>query len=826
MRKLLSIVLVLACASPLCGHATLSIDEGFDNVAQLPADGWSLQNLSEPVGPNGWVQLSTTPFGTYDGDAYIGAGSVCVDLNIAGTASCWLMTPVLDFASNSTLTFYTRTATGSIGPDRLEVRLSSNGASTNAGNASTTVGDFATTLLTINPDLVRKGNPGAYPVVWTPYNVGNLPHSGQGRVAFRYYVTDAGLAGTNSFEIGIDRVVYKSGFQVGGHVIGLGTRTGLALRLNGANDLAIASDGTFKFPRMLNGTYSVTVSAQPTGAPDACTVSSGDGVVADADVGDVVVKCAPPSAGTTWTVMTNAEAASLGANDCSGTQCATLRGAINASASNDTIRFDPAVDGSTIALTLFGNDVSSASQQFGPSAFFIDGQKILTIDGVTGLTKGITIARSGAAGTKYFRLFDISTGSLLSISGLSLANGYAKGGDAVGYQVDVGVGYTGGGALGAGGAVFNRGGLIVDRCTFSGNSAQGGSVYISPAYTGEYNGGAGVGEDSPDGGACNSGCWGMRGGGPRGGRGNFFGSGKPSGHAAGNGGFGGGGGATSRDGYGSDGSLGSEDGYGGDGGFGGGGGSGINGGGIGGFGGGGGGQSGPGGFGAGDGSLAYINFLQSDLGGGGAGMGGAIFNAGGVVTITNSTFHANAARGGSAVNPGGGLGGAVFNYDGWLVLDFVTAGNNDVSGADALTNGGAFYSHLDVPEIGMSLAHSIAAGSSNTSNPGNPLYDVVTDGIPAGGQDNNLIASASFGGVTATGPNPLVDFGPYGGLTWTYRPQATSPAIDAATSCASIAAIDQRGFARPQGAACDIGSVEVQPVEVSDVVFASGFESP
>ena len=806
MRKLLAIALVLGCASPLCGYATLLIDEGFDNVPQLTANGWSLQNLSEPVGPTGWVQLSDTPFRAYDSGASVSASSLCVAINSAGTISNWLMTRVLDFASNSMLTFYTSTLRTSIWPDRLEVRLSTSGASTNAGNTSTTVGDFATTLLTINPDLVQEGIPGAYPGVWTQYTLGNLPHTGQGRVAFRYYVTDGGLVGHNSFQIGIDRVVYKSGFQVGGHVIGLGTRTGLALQLNGANDLAIASDGTFQFPRMLNGPYSVAVSSQPTGEPGACTVSDGDGVVADADVGDVIVQCAPPSAGTTWTIMTNAEAASLGTNDCLGTQCATLRGAINASASTDTIRFDPSLDGSTIALTLFDNDVSAGSTQFGPSAFFITGKKILTIDGVSGLTKGITIARSGAFATKPFRLFDIDTGSILSISGLALANGYAKGGDAVGS------GRSGGGALGAGGAVFNRGGLIVDRCTFSGNSAQGGGAQISPAYTGNSNGGAGVGQDSPDGPACILGCWGIPGGGPNGGNGNTVGgNGNPWGFAPGNGGFGGGGGGNSSDGYGNDGGSTSNDGYGGDGGFGGGGGSSAGkGGGKGGFGAGGG---GPGGFGAGS------------YGGGGAGMGGAIFNARGAVMIKNSTFHANAARGGSAGNPGGGLGGAVFNYDGWLDLDFVTAGNNVVSGANELTNGGAFYSYLDVPEIGMTLTRSIAAYSSNTSNPGNPLHDVVTAGNPAGSHSNNLIARANFGGVTATGPDPLVGYGPYGGPTWTYRPQVTSPAIDAAASCASIA-IDQRGFARPQGMACDVGSVEVQPVEVSDVVFVSGFESP
>jgi hypothetical protein len=79
MRKLLSIALVLGCASPLCGHATLLIDEGFDNVPQLTANGWSLQNLSEPVGPKVWFQFSDTPFRAYDGAAYIGANYLSVN---------------------------------------------------------------------------------------------------------------------------------------------------------------------------------------------------------------------------------------------------------------------------------------------------------------------------------------------------------------------------------------------------------------------------------------------------------------------------------------------------------------------------------------------------------------------------------------------------------------------------------------------------------------------------------------------------------------------------------------------------------------------------
>ncbi len=47
-----------------------------------------------------------------------------------------------------------------------------------------------------------------------------------------------------------------------------------------------------------------------------------------------------------------------------------------------------------------------------------------------------------------------------------------------------------------------------------------------------------------------------------------------------------------------------------------------------------------------------------------------------------------------------------------------------------------------------------------------------------------------------------------GGLTPTHLPEPGSPAIDGAgTMCV---ADDQRGIARPQGPACDIGAVEVE----------------
>lgn len=80
-------------------------------------------------------------------------------------------------------------------------------------------------------------------------------------------------------------------FRVGGLVSGL-TATGLALLDNGGDGLAIDADGAFTFatPVPNGGTYAVTVSTQPAG--QRCTVSSGGGTIAGADVATVRVTCA------------------------------------------------------------------------------------------------------------------------------------------------------------------------------------------------------------------------------------------------------------------------------------------------------------------------------------------------------------------------------------------------------------------------------------------------------------------------------------------------------------------------------------------------------
>ena len=119
-----------------------------------------------------------------------------------GTISNWLISPELDFAATGRITFWTRTVDTPAFPDRLQVRLSTGGASTNVGTAATDVGDFTTLLLDINPTYTVVD----YPVIWTQYTISSadLPASGTGRIAFRYFVEDAGALGTNSDYIGID----------------------------------------------------------------------------------------------------------------------------------------------------------------------------------------------------------------------------------------------------------------------------------------------------------------------------------------------------------------------------------------------------------------------------------------------------------------------------------------------------------------------------------------------------------------------------------------------------------------------------------------------
>jgi len=199
--RLLAVGLFLFAASSSV-YASTVLSEDFNDITTLAGSGWIQVNNSVGIGSVGWFQGTPGVFGAQSGapEAYIAANFN--DAAVGGNISNWLITPVLSLQFDLQLTFFTRTEVDPLGPDKLEVRLSQNGASTNVGATDSSVGDFTSLLLTINPGLTISG----YPQSWTQetVNVAGLGVPTTGRLAFRYNVPDTSI---NADYIGIDTVL-------------------------------------------------------------------------------------------------------------------------------------------------------------------------------------------------------------------------------------------------------------------------------------------------------------------------------------------------------------------------------------------------------------------------------------------------------------------------------------------------------------------------------------------------------------------------------------------------------------------------------------------
>jgi hypothetical protein len=176
------------------------ISEAFDNIAALPAADWFMINHSTTIGTTNWFQGNTTVFAPQASAGYIGANFN--NTTATNTISNWLLAPQKPLTNGMKLRFWTRTVAGSPYPDRLQVRMSLAGASSNVGTLSTDVGDFTNLLLDINPTLVAGG----YPQDWAEQVVTLTGITGtvNGRIALRYFVTGGGPTGANSDYIGVD----------------------------------------------------------------------------------------------------------------------------------------------------------------------------------------------------------------------------------------------------------------------------------------------------------------------------------------------------------------------------------------------------------------------------------------------------------------------------------------------------------------------------------------------------------------------------------------------------------------------------------------------
>lgn len=487
----------------------------------------------------------------------------------------------------------------------------------------------------------------------------------------------------------------------------------------------------------------------------------------------------------------------------------------------------------------------------------------LTIQG-----NGTTIERSSVGGTPAFRLiFTVGGQRRVILHDLELRNGFARGGNGGAGGADDGSG--GGGGAGVGGAIFNDGFLEIYRSTLTGNVAQGGNGGAGGNNSGDGDGGGGGGGIYGNGGNASvlvTGTGGAGGGGEFGNGGNASSGGGGGGGTTANGsnaasttggtggasGGGNGGNASGANtdpgrngqnatGSGAGGGGGASEGSGGNGvNYGGGGGSGVsldNGvgesagtgglfgggggggqdvaGGAGGIGGGGGGgdasSAAPGGFGGGNGGFSTSGRAG---GGGGAGMGGAIFSYFGNLTVVNCTITGNSAMGGTGgggSNPGqsgSGLGGGIFAYSGITTINNATLTNNATS-----TGGGSLFVLADfAPSATLNLSNSILDDTPNSGT--DCRVQALSPSVVNQNNNNNLIDNNSAGGnacqgATQTGDSGVGPLAANGGLT---RTQAidigdTNVYNQGGGNCATT---DQRGVARPQGAACDIGAFELE----------------
>ena len=223
-------------------------------------------------------------------------------------------------------------------------------------------------------------------------------------------------------------------------------------------------------------------------------------------------------------------------------------------------------------------------------------------------------------------------------------------------------------------------------------------------------------------------------------------------------------------------------------------------------------------------STSTVNINNStfigNTSGGTTGGGGGQFN--GIVRITNSTFANNTA-------PNGTGGGLQSNGTNQIIT------NSTFSGNSSGNNGGGI--HRGTTNANFFIRNTIVAGNNGVST--SPDITNSTGGITSEG--NNIIGNVG----TSTGwimsdllnTNPMLGMlADNGGFGMTFLPMPGSPAIDAGQNCVvdltcatnnppNAVTTDQRDVMRPQGAAVDIGAVEVAQMAANATVSGRVFSS-
>jgi hypothetical protein len=227
-------------------------------------------------------------------------------------------------------------------------------------------------------------------------------------------------------------------------------------------------------------------------------------------------------------------------------------------------------------------------------------------------------------------------------------------------------------------------------------------------------------------------------------------------------------------------------------------------------------------------------------------FGGAGIYATGPLTVSQSTIEHNVAKFGSKWEPGGGI----YMKSGPLTVSESTIDGNEASDGDGLylAEGAAATLTNDTinengsPTSGGSggglyaaggatatlLNDTLAANSAGSHGEGGNIYNagvvsakdtlaVYADGncfgapVLSEGHNDDFVSAEILAPCFTGSSDVRVDpqLGPLqanGGPTMTRALPAGSPVVDAGAACATL---DQRGFVRPQGSACDIGAYEL-----------------
>ncbi len=186
--------------------------------------------------------------------------------------------------------------------------------------------------------------------------------------------------------------------------------------------------------------------------------------------------------------------------------------------------------------------------------------------------------------------------------------------------------------------------------------------------------------------------------------------------------------------------------------------------------------------------------------------GGGIAFAGNWMNVKQSTIWAN---------EGGDTGGGLFIGRGDVSVENTTISENlsqEGAGASMTANSTTSFVHVTMldnhPRIGVvlyvdaptTMKNSVVAGAEGDTA---CLFDVAN--FHAVGVNLDSDGSCDFS-LTSADPG-FSDLAEHGGPTLTNMPAFNSPAIDAAADCGGLT-VDQRGFTRPSGSACDLGAVE------------------